>query len=69
MNIIFETLEVQNFKSIGDLVILNYGDFAGLNFVIGNNLDNPGSKNGCGKSVVLDSLYMEKQLNLFQINI
>ena len=53
MNIIFETLEVQNFKSIGDLVYINYNDFNGLNFVIGNNLDNPGSKNGCGKSVVL----------------
>lgn len=53
MNIIFETLEVQNFKSIGDLVYINYNDFNGLNFVIGNNLDNPGSKNGCGKSVIL----------------
>ena len=53
MNIIFETLEVQNFKSIGDLIYLNYKDFNGLNFVIGNNLDNPGSKNGCGKSVIL----------------
>ena len=53
MNIEFEYIEVQNFKSVGDSIIINYKDFSGLNFVIGNNLDQPGAKNGSGKSVLL----------------
>lgn len=53
MNIEFEYIEVQNFKSVGDPIIINYKDFNGLNFVIGNNLDQPGAKNGSGKSVLL----------------
>ena len=53
MNIVFEYIEVQNFKSVGDPIIINYKDFNGLNFVIGNNLDHPGAKNGSGKSVLL----------------
>jgi len=52
MNIIFEYLEVQNFKSIGECITFNYKDFSGLNFIIGTNLDQPGSKNGSGKSVL-----------------
>jgi DNA repair exonuclease SbcCD ATPase subunit len=50
MNIEFEKIEVQNFKSIGELVTFNYKDFKGLNFVYGKNLDVPNSKNGTGKS-------------------
>lgn len=53
MNIQFELIEAQNFKSIGEAITINYKDFSGLNFVIGTNLDNPGSKNGCGKTVLL----------------
>lgn len=53
MNIEFEYIEVQNFKSVGDPILINYKDFNGLNFVIGNNLDQPGAKNGSGKSVLL----------------
>ena len=53
MNIIFEQLELQNFKSIGDLVVLNYQDLKGFNYVYGINLDaNDGTANGSGKSSV-----------------
>lgn len=50
MNIEFEKIEIQNFKSIGELVTFNYKDFKGLNFIYGKNLDVPNSKNGSGKS-------------------
>jgi len=45
MNIEFEKIEMQNFKSIGELVELNYKDLQGLNFIYGKNLDVPNARN------------------------
>ena len=45
MNIEFIKIEMQNFKSIGELVEFNYTDFKGLNFIFGKNLDVPNAKN------------------------
>lgn len=57
MNIEFEKIEMQNFKSIGELVELNYQELQGLNFIYGKNLDVPNARNGSGKSsLVVDSL-------------
>ena len=51
MNIIFEKIQIQNFKSIGPLVVLDLQNLTGLNYIFGTNLDIPSSKNGSGKSV------------------
>ena len=54
MNIIFEQLELQNFKSIGELIVINYNDLAGFNYVYGVNLDAiDGTTNGSGKSSII----------------
>ncbi len=46
MNLEFIKIEIQNFKSIGEMVSLNYQDLKGLNFVFGKNLDVQNAKNG-----------------------
>lgn len=57
MNLEFIKIEIQNFKSIGELVELNYSDLNGLNFVYGKNLDVTNARNGSGKtSIFQDSL-------------
>lgn len=57
MNIEFEKIEMQNFKSVGELIEINYQDLKGLNFIYGKNLDVPNARNGSGKSsLIVDSL-------------
>lgn len=51
MDIKFEKIEMQNFKSVGKMLSLDFNDFSGLNFVYGKNLDVPNAKNGSGKCV------------------
>lgn len=51
MNIIFEKIQIQNFKSIGPLVVIDLKNLTGLNYIFGTNLDIVNSKNGSGKSV------------------
>lgn len=47
MNIIFEQLELQNFKSVGDPIILNYQSLRGFNYIFGTNSDSAdGASNG-----------------------
>lgn len=53
MNIEFIKIEIQNFKSIGELVTFNYDQLRGLNFVYGKNVDVPSARNGSGKSAIL----------------
>ena len=58
MDIKFEKIEIQNFKSVGKMLSLDFNDFKGLNFVYGKNLDVPNAKNGSGKSSIFcDSLF------------
>jgi DNA repair exonuclease SbcCD ATPase subunit len=55
-NIIFETLKFQNFLSVGDSAIeINFTQ--GINIITGENLDNIGSRNGIGKTTILNALY------------
>ena len=57
MNVIFDRVEIQNFKSVAELQILNFSQLNGINFIYGTNYDNPGSKNGSGKTVIgIDAL-------------
>ena len=57
MNIEFIKIEMQNFKSIGELVELDYKKLNGLNFVYGKNLDVANARNGSGKtSLACDSI-------------
>jgi len=49
MNIEFIKMEMQNFKSIGEKITLDYTQFKGLNFVFGKNMDVQNAKNGSGK--------------------
>lgn len=57
MNLEFVKIEMQNFKSVGELIELNYNDLSGLNFVYGKNLDVANARNGSGKtSIIADSL-------------
>ena len=51
MNLEFIKIEIQNFKSIGELVELNYQDLKGLNFIYGKNLDVPNARNGSRKII------------------
>ena len=50
MNLEFIKIEIQNFKSIGELVELNYTNLVGLNFVYGKNLDVAGARNRLWKN-------------------
>lgn len=45
MNIEFKKIEIQNFKSVGELVEIDFSSFNGLNFVYGKNLDVLNAKN------------------------
>ncbi len=45
MNIEFIKIEIQNFKSVGELVEIDFTQFKGLNFIFGKNLDVPNAKN------------------------
>lgn len=53
MNLEFMRIEVQNFKSIGEKVELDFQSLKGLNFVYGKNLDVQNAKNGSGKSTLM----------------
>ena len=57
MKLEFIKIEIQNFKSVGELVEINYEELKGLNFIFGKNMDVPNAKNGSGKTVLaVDSL-------------
>ena len=57
MNVKFKQLEIQNFKSVGELVVVDFEHLTGLNYIFGTNNDYPSSRNGCGKSAIfLDAL-------------
>lgn len=57
MKLEFIKIEIQNFKSVGELVEINYEDLKGLNFIFGKNMDVPNAKNGSGKSsLFIDAL-------------
>jgi hypothetical protein len=47
MNIEFEYIEIQNFKSIGELQVFNFKELTGLNYIFGTNLDTVESRNRC----------------------
>jgi DNA repair exonuclease SbcCD ATPase subunit len=52
----FKTLSIKNFLSIGTTpVVINFNP--GINIITGTNLDKEDSKNGVGKSTIVDSLY------------
>jgi len=54
-HVIFKQLTIQNFLSIGkDPVIIDFN--SGINIITGINLDKEGSKNGVGKSCILDAI-------------
>ncbi len=55
MKLEFIKIEIQNFKSVGELVELNYEDLKGLNFIFGKNMDVPNAKNGSGKCLHPDT--------------
>ena len=47
MNIIFEQLELQNFKSVGDPIMLKYQSLRVFNYIFGTNSDSAdGASNG-----------------------
>jgi hypothetical protein len=52
MNIEFEYIEIQNFKSIGPLQIFNFKELKNMNYIYGTNLDAPQSRNGSRKKLV-----------------
>lgn len=56
MNIKFKLLQMQNFKSVGDLITLDFQKLRGLNYIFGTNLDSPSSRNGSGKSTIADGI-------------
>lgn len=45
MRIEFIKIEIQNFKSVGELIEFNYEDLKGFNFIFGKNMDVPNAKN------------------------
>ena len=45
VNIEFEYIEIQNFKSIGKLQIFNFKELDHMNYIFGTNLDSPQSRN------------------------
>lgn len=54
--IIYKTLSIQNFLSIGnDAIEIDFSN--GLHLITGNNIDNPERKNGAGKSALIEGFY------------
>lgn len=54
--VVFKKLSIQNFLSIGnDPIIVDFQ--RGINIITGVNLDKEGSKNGVGKSTILDAIH------------
>jgi len=52
----FKSLSIRNFLSVGDTpIIINFQE--GINVITGINYDKEDSKNGVGKSTVIDALY------------
>jgi DNA repair exonuclease SbcCD ATPase subunit len=52
----FKTLSIKNFLSVGEVpVTINFQD--GVNVITGTNYDKEDSKNGVGKSTIVDALY------------
>ena len=52
----FKTLTIKNFLSVGETpVIINFQP--GVNVITGINYDKEDSKNGVGKSTIVDALY------------
>jgi len=52
----FKTLSVRNFLSVGDTpAVINFQ--SGVNVITGTNYDKEDSKNGVGKSTIVDALY------------
>lgn len=45
MNIKFDHIEIQNFKSVGELTIIDLKNLTHLNYIFGTNLDSPECKN------------------------
>ena len=77
MNIEFIKIEMQNFKSIGELVELDYKKLNGLDFVYGKNNDVANARNGSGKCLhpdtnvnieILDEDVKNKFLNFLKNN-
>lgn len=55
-NVNFKRLSIENFLSIGkDPIIIDFQ--RGINIITGINLDKEGSKNGVGKSTILDAIH------------
>jgi len=50
--IIFNTISIQNFKSIGPKMEFDFSKHNGLNYIYGTNLDINGTTNGVGKSTI-----------------
>ena len=57
MNIEFEYIEIQNFKSIGELQVFNFKELTGLNYIFGTNLDTVESRNRLWKIDILGRFY------------
>ena len=53
MNIVFQKMIVDNFMSF-DHEEFNFEENAGITLITGINNDIPGSKNGCGKSALIN---------------
>lgn len=50
MNIKFKRMQIQNFKSVGQLISIDFDNFKGLSYIFGTNLDSPSSRNGTRKN-------------------
>lgn len=55
MNLIFKTIEIDNFMSI-DKETIDFTKYNGINLITGINNDIPDSKNGVGKTSILNAL-------------
>jgi len=54
-DIIFKSISIQNFKSIGQKIIMNYNEYEGVWFVKGKNIDKGGSV-GAGKTSIISAI-------------
>lgn len=57
MNIKFKRIEMQNFKSVGNLTLIDFEQLNGLNYIFGTNLDSPSSRNRLWKIQYDDRFY------------